>query len=259
MQYLQKIEFGFFLLLVLVFMNSCISSKKIKYVQKKSRSEVVEKYKRKLVKYKLQSTDNVYVKFSSLEPISNEALSSNNNTNVVQGIGAKYRDIYQIDSLGFLSVPHLGEIYAKNLNLQQLKDSLENKIQKYYQQVTAQVRLADNYVTIIGNVNNPGRYQVDFREQITIFELIGMAGDLSIEANRKEVRLLRNTGDETEVINLDLTKRNIIESNYYYLMPNDIIYAPPLRGKTFQMNSFIFSVALGIINAGLVVFALFQN
>ena len=219
----------FFLLLQVSF-SSCISSRKIKYVQKDFiETDDSVRYKRKLVKYRLQNDDNVYVKFSSLEPVSNEVLSLGNNQTNSQGLGTKYRDIYQIDSLGYLSIPQLNKVHAKGLSLQQLKDTLQLKMRRFYQDVTVNVRLADNYVTILGNVNNPGRYMIDFREQISIFELIGMAGDLSIEANRKEVRLLRNIGDETEIVNLDLTKRSIIESKYYYLMPNDILYIEPLR------------------------------
>jgi polysaccharide biosynthesis/export protein len=228
--------------------SSCISSKKIKYIQEEAgKTAENEKYTRKLVKYRLQCDDNVYVKFSSLEPVSNEALTIGNTQNVSQGLASKYRDVYQIDSLGYLSIPQLNKVYAKGLSIQQLKDSLELKIQRFYRDVTAQVRLADNYVTILGNVNSPGRYMVDFREQITVFELIGLAGDLSIEANRKEIRLIRNSGEETEIINLDLTKRSIIESEYYYLKPNDIVYAEPLRAMSWHQRRYPFTTTLTLV------------
>jgi len=248
MSHLQKINIALSLMLFLVFMNSCISSRKIKYIQKEGdKVQTIERYKRKVVKYKLQSDDNVYVKFSSLEPVSNKILSSGNNTDVSQGMASKYKDVYQIDSVGYLTIPQLDKVYAKGLSLQQLKDSLEYKMKRFYQQITAQVRLADNYVTILGNVNNPGRYKIDFRDQISIFEIIGMAGDLSIEANRKEVRLVRNIGEETEIINLDLTKRSILESKYYYLMPNDILYVEPLKAMSWHQKRYPFTTIMALL------------
>ncbi len=241
----------FFLVLISSFFimvcDSCISSKKIKYIQKEAGKAKDEKYTRKLIKYRLQSEDNVYVKFSSIEPVSNEVLSLGNSQTMNQGLAAKYKDIYQIDSHGYINLPQLNKVSAKGLTLQQLKDSLELKMQRFYHDVTVQVRLADNYVTIIGDVNNPGRYLVDFREQISVFELIGMAGDLSIEANRKEVKLIRNTEKGTEIVELDLTKRGIIESEYYYLKPNDIMYVEPLRAMDWHQRRYPFTTTLALV------------
>ncbi|NJO88813.1 MAG: hypothetical protein HC831_07535 [Chloroflexia bacterium] len=248
MSFLKRL---FFLVLIplsiVMIFDSCISSKKIKYIQKEAGRAKDERYTRKLIKYKLQSDDNVYVKFSSIEPVSNEVLSLGTNQGTNQGLSSKYKDIYQVDSLGFLNIPQLNKVFAKGLTLQQLNDSLELKMQRFYHDVTVQVRLADNFVTIIGDVNNPGRYLIDFREQISVFELIGMAGDLSIEANRKAVKLIRNTEEGTEIIELDLTKRDIIESEYYYLKPNDIMYVEPLRAVDWHQRRYPFTTTLALV------------
>lgn len=210
-------------------------------------SKNVERYHRKPVEYKLQSGDNIYIKFSSTEPVSNIALSTGNNIGISQSMAAKYKDIYLVDSAGYVSLTQLNKVFVRGLSIRQLKDSLEYKMKSYFQQVTAQVRLADNYVTIIGHVNNPGRYLIDFNDKISIFELIGMAGDLSFEANRKDVKLLRNIGEETEVVSLDLTKRSILEDKYYYVMPNDIIYIEPLKAITWHQKSFPFTTTLTLL------------
>ncbi len=248
MSFLKRISFTVLLSLffALVF-DSCISSRKIKYIQKEAGKTKDEKYTRKLIKYRLQNNDNIYVKFSSLEPVSNEVLSLGTNQGANQGLGSKYRDIYQIDSLGNLTIPQLNKVHAEGLTLQQLKDSLELKMQRYFGDITVQVRIADNYVTIIGYVNNPGRYMIDFREQISVFELIGIAGDLSVEANRKQVKLIRNKGEETEIFELDLTKRDIIESEYYYLKPNDIVYVEPLRAMDWHQRRYPFTTTLALV------------
>ena len=187
------------------------------------------------------------MKSSSLEPVSNEVLAVGTSQSSLQGLSAKYKDVYQVDSLGYIRVPQLNKIYVKGLTVMQLKDSLEIRMKHFFQDVIVQVRLADNYVTILGNVNRPGRYSVDFREQISIFELLGIAGDLNIEANRKAIKLVRNAENETEIVELDLTKRDIIESEYYYLQPNDIVYVEPLKAMSWHQRRYPFTTTLTLV------------
>lgn len=86
-----------------------------------------------------------------------------------------------------------------------------------------------------------------------------MAGDLDDYSDRRRIQLIRPTQYGPIIKEFSLADRNILSSEFYYVMPNDIIYAPPLKGKTFQMNSAIYSVLLGVMNLGLVVLALSQN
>ncbi|MDF1547824.1 MAG: polysaccharide biosynthesis/export family protein [Bacteroidales bacterium] len=228
-------------------LNSCILSKKIKYIQTENGALSEGSYNRKQVAYHVQPGDNIYIKFSSIEPVSNEVLSGGVNTMVSQSFGAKYKDVYLVDSAGYISVPQLNKVLVKNLSLTQIRDSVENKIRRYFQQATAEVRLADNYITILGEVNSPNRYLIDFEDKISILELIGMAGDLSFEANRKEVKLIRTKDNKTEVFSIDLTKRNLLENDHYYLMPNDIVYVEPLKAMSWHAKSFPFATSLALI------------
>lgn len=233
---------------ILFSVSSCISSRKINYIQKEAgKAQGNTKFTRKPAVYKLQADDNVWVKFSSLEPVSNLVFSGATGFSNMQSLEAKYKNVYQIDTAGYVSIPQLNKIKAEGLTTLQLKDTLEKKIQRYYQQVTAQVRLADNYVTILGKVNKPGRYLVDFTERISIFEAIGLASDLNIEGNRKKAKLIRNYGDTTEVVTIDLTKRNVIEDEYYYLMPNDVLYIEPLRAMSWHRERYPFATTLALI------------
>jgi len=243
-------QFIYFISIVFVAISftSCITPRKIKYIQKGADDlKANGPYSRKKVEYKIQSGDNIFIKFSSNEPVSNEVLSGGVNTYSTQSLAAKYKDVYLVDSAGYISVPQLNKLMVKGLSLQQLKDSLDRKIGKYYQQANTEVRLAANYITILGEVANPNRYMIDFEDKISILELIGMAGDLKFEANRKDVKLIRTIDDKTEVVSIDLTKRNILENEYYYLMPNDIVYVEPLRAMSWHAKSFPFATTLALI------------
>jgi polysaccharide biosynthesis/export protein len=199
------------------------------------------------VEYHVQGGDNLYIKLSSTEDLTNQVLTYGNNGNISQGLESKYKDVYLVNSEGYIQLPQMDKIMVEGKSLEQIQDTINLCIQRFYSQTSCQVRLADNYVTILGDVNKPGRYLVDFKDKISIFELLGMAGDLSFEAKRNNIKLIRKMGLETEVRELDLTKRKILESNYYYLMPNDVIYVEPLKAISWHTRSFPFATSLALI------------
>lgn len=96
------------------------------------------------------------------------------------------------------------------------------------------ITMASYSVAVLGEVNRPGNFQVS-REKITIFEALAQAGDLTIYGVRDRVKLIREdaTGKKS-VVTLNLTDANIINSPYYYLQQNDVVYVEPnkLRRRT---------------------------
>jgi polysaccharide biosynthesis/export protein len=238
--------FEIILLSVVCAFSSCITSKEIKYLQgDKNASDA--KYAPVKVEYLVQSGDNLYVKISSTEDLTNQVLSYGNNGNMSQGLESKYKDVYLVNSEGYIQLPQLDKIKVEGKSIEKIKDTIDLCIQRFYSQTSCQVRLADNYLTILGDVNKPGRYLFDFRDKITLFELIGMAGDLSFEAKRSNIKLIRKKGLDTEIIELDLTKRKILGSEYYYLMPNDVVYVEPLKAISWHTRSFPFATSLALI------------
>ena len=240
-----KIRYLYLIVSGVCIFSSCITSKDIRYMQGGILSN--NKYQNKVVEYLVQPDDNLYVKLSSTEPVTDQALSAESANNLSQGLAAKYKDVYQVDKEGYIKLPQFDKIKVDGKTLQQIRDTVDTIGSKFYNQVSVQVRLADNYATILGDVNNPGRYMIDFRDKINIFELIGMAGDLAFEAKRNDVKLLRKRGEETEIISLDLTKKNILESEYYYIMPNDIVYVEPLKAVTWNQRSFPFATTIALV------------
>ena len=119
------------------------------------------------------------------------------------------------------------------------------------------VKLVHYNLTMLGEVNKPGQYKV-YQTDINLFEAVSMAGDLTDFANRNKVVVIRQTKAGSEVIYVDMTKRNILASDYYYLKPNDIVYAPPVRGKQFAFATFPYGVVFGFISTTLLLINYFQ-
>ncbi|RLD81265.1 MAG: hypothetical protein DRJ10_06375, partial [Bacteroidetes bacterium] len=182
-----------------------------------------------------------------LEPEINLILTPNTQTNFSQGAYAKYKDIYYVNTEGYVVLPQLEKVYVKGYSLEQVRDTLEHQIRKFFNQISIDVRLAENYVTILGEVNKPGRYLIDFNDKINVFELIGMAGDLNYEANRSIIKLLRKNNDQIDVSYINLLDADILGSEYYYLLPNDIVYVEPLKEVFWDEKTMPFTSTLALM------------
>jgi polysaccharide export outer membrane protein len=82
---------------------------------------------------------------------------------------------------------------------------------------------------------------------MNIFQALAMAGDLTIFSNRQKLQLIRQTSEGTMVREFTLTDRSIMTSEFFYVMPNDVIYAKPMRGKFFHMDAFPYAVLLSTL------------
>jgi polysaccharide export outer membrane protein len=247
----------FYIVSILLLTISCIPSKKVRYLQT-DENALKNSYLAFYEEYKLKSGDNLYINVSSLNNETQMALLGGNQIIQTQGLAAKYKDVYLIDIQGNITLPEIGKITAKNLTIKEINDTLIYKLSRFYNQVTVQVRLADGFITILGEVNRPGRYQLEFEDKMSIYDLLGLAGDLKKQANRNTVKIIRNIDNENKIFTIDLTKVEVLENENFYLQPNDVVYIEPLRAVFWQQDSFPFmstvSVVLATVTSLLVIF-----
>jgi polysaccharide export outer membrane protein len=88
---------------------------------------------------------------------------------------------------------------------------------------------------------------------MNIFQALALAGDLNEYSNRRKIQVIRQTPEGNFVKEFNLTDRSIMTSEFFYVMPNDIIYAKPMKGKFLQLNSFPYSVLLSSITTFIVI------
>ena len=98
------------------------------------------------------------------------------------------------------------------------------------------VQLLNFKVTVLGDVSSPGTYSIK-NDRVSIFELLGMAGDLSLTANRKNVLVLRDNNGKKERLRIDLTNPDVLASDCYYLKQNDLVYVEPIESKLKNINN----------------------
>lgn len=144
---------------------------------------------------------------------------------------------YLVDAKGFIEMPILGQVKVEGLTVPMIRDTLKAKLSRYLENPSVRV-IFDNFkVTVLGDVTRPGIYSVS-NERLTIPEALGLAGDLTIYANRKTILVIREENGKRQFANIDLTKRDIFESPYYFLHPNDIVYVEPVKGKIAASDNF---------------------
>lgn len=248
------------LFLISLLFSSCVPQKKMLYLQVKDEADTMTTFlNEKNIEYKIQPGDNLYIKVVSLDEKTTLLLNptTGGSGNYMTTDAAIYLNSYSVDEKGYVDFPLTGKIMVKNLTIEEIKQKLKNELSEYLKEFVIIVRLVNFNVTVLGEVHRPGPYKV-YQNRINIFEAISMAGDMTDFANREKVAIVRQTKNGSKVIYLDMTKRSILESDYFYLRPNDILYVIPVKGKQFTFATFPYGVVFSAISTAFLVVNYFK-
>ena len=166
-------------------------------------------------------------------------LSTINSTNLPDDNSKSVRlNQYTVSTEGFINFPVLGKVFCMGMTKQQLNEDLQQRLKIYLTDPILDIRLVNLNISILGEVRSPG-VKTAATERINLFQAIALAGDMTDAGDRTRVKLLRYS-DETKkdsVITLDLSESSIVNSPYYYLQQNDILYVEPDKNKQIAANS----------------------
>jgi len=230
-RFLPIIFIGFFL-------ASCVSNKRIVYVQDYSASKPYNYladtvFKNPPVDYKLQTGDVLYVR--SDHPVLSKSFGQidqfyMDDTRIVQNLPILAG--FTIDEEGRLDLPLVGMIDVGGMTMLEAETAVKESASAVFSDPSIKVFMLNYFVTVLGEVNRPGRYLVS-NHRINIFEAMGLAGDATEFAAREEVKVVRNRDGENHLYSVDLTDQNILASDKFYLMPNDILMVKPQKRKKY--------------------------
>lgn len=137
---------------------------------------------------------------------------------------------YLVDKNGEIDFPVLGKLKVVGISRNELSDMLKERLSTYLKNPIVTIQFQNFKVTVLGEVKNPGSYKV-LSERVSLFDALGMAGDLQINGKRKNVLIMRERGDEKEFARVDLTSSEFIDSPFFYLQQNDVVYVEPNKGR----------------------------
>ncbi len=141
-------------------------------------------------------------------------------------VGQAVQQSYLVDSNGNIDFPVLGTLKLSGLNRIQATTMIRDQLKEYIKNPIVNIRTVNFKVTVLGEVRNPGAYTVS-NERITILEAIGLAGDLTIQAKRDNVLVVREENGKKTYTRVDMTSEDLFNSSVYYLTQNDVIYIEP--------------------------------
>ena len=251
----MKYRFLISILSVLLLSASCITKKKLTYLQY---TEVPPDSTMAVQPddYKVQPFDNLFIKVVTPDPQWSNMFNTLQANSSGSNITEQSADLisYSVDSDGKIEMPFAGTFNVAGKSLREIKNELEIALTSYVSDAAVTVKMINNYINIIGEVTSPGRYQI-YKDRMNIFQALAMAGDLGDYSDRMRIQIIRQIPGGSTVKEFSLNDREILASEYFYVMPNDVIYAQPIKGRFFKMNAFPY----GVILSTLTTFILFLN
>lgn len=232
----MKILFRLFFLFIVVALSSCTSYKKIPYMMDSETFNAESTSKSGLYDARIMPKDLLTITVSSTDP--EAAIPFNLTVPTIQNVQNRNTtsqpvlQTYLVDNEGNVDFPVLGKLHLGGMTKSQAENYIVDKLKDSFKEMPiVNVRLVNYKVSVLGEVNRPGTFTVA-NEKINVFEALALAGDMSVYGKRENVKLLRedNTGKK-DIVTLDLNKSDIINSPYFYLQQNDVIYVEPNKAK----------------------------
>lgn len=239
---MQKL-FKIYLMLVLlaIQLSSCITTRHTNYLQETK--NFIPSYNDSVdyQDYLLKQDDRLFIQVYSLDEKTNSLFNTagTNNSQILSNTGSSNIDLYTyvIQSNGCIRFPLIGDILLEGKTVRDAKETIENAVKPIMSVNSVDVRMVGRTFSIIGG-GKSGKFTFP-REKVNIYQAIAMAGDLGYYADRSKIKILRETAYGGNIIKtFDIRSINIINSEYYYLEPNDVIFIQPMKEQFFRVNSF---------------------
>ena len=218
--------------------SSCVPVKKMIYLQ--SEEEIKDKvFEYQKEEYRLQENDILDVQIRSMNEEANKLFSIQGQAGQqAMQVGAQnggdlyYMTGYTVNQNGAIELPYIGEVTVKGKTLKEAKAAVDTEVAKFFKNYYLQVKLGGIRFSTLGEFNRSGKHVI-LQNQATIYEAIALSGDLTPLAKRDEIRLIRQYPDGTKIHTMNLLDQSIIGSPYYFIQPNDVLYAEPLPQKAY--------------------------
>lgn len=200
---------------------------------------------------KIRPADELIITVNSIVP---EATAAYNLSSTPQN------QTYVVDTDGEITMPVIGKIHAAGMTTKGLGDYLTEKISKEVDSPVVRVQLANFRVNVLGEVKRPGAIEAK-SERFTIFDALAAAEDMTEYGERTNVMVIREENGQRAYHRVNLKDARIVDSPYYYLQQNDVVYVEPNQikagnAKYSQNNAYKVSVVSTIVSAVSVIASL---
>lgn len=247
----------FAVLTVVLLLSSCVSQRKVKMVREKVNKEMTTQFANsRSTTYRLQTGDHIYIRVYSVDPKTSKFFQAD--FPYLMNSTYQYLNTYVVDEFGYISFSFIEKLFVKGLTIQEVQQAIQTQLDEYFKEASAFVKLVNYQVGVLGEVNSPGNFTIE-QDQINVFQALGLAGGITSYGKIKEAKLVRQTQNGSEVYILDLTDNRILESPYYYMLPNDVLYIEPRNAKSWAYEQFPYQTIFYFFSVVILGAALYLN
>lgn len=218
----------FSLISIVALISSCAPSSKLVYLQNETESTNTNTYEPIL-----QPDDALLIIISSENPevaapynLKSVSLQSNK-----EGAVANEKQLaHIIDKEGNIEFPFVGQIKLAGATKSEAISIIKNALKEYIADASVYIKILNFKVSVLGEVNKPGTFTIN-SDRVTLLEALSLAGDLTVYGKRKNILIIREQDGNKKMERIDITNSNFLNSPYYYLAQNDVLYIEPNKTK----------------------------
>ena len=222
-----------FLFTALLF-TSCIPYKSIPYFTDIPEAGDTTAIKNPYTHPTIQKNDILRITVNSISPEANAFFGGGGSQEAARG-SYTTGSSYMVDQKGLIRLPLVGAVKVEGLTTWAIRDSLTYRLNSYLKDPLVEIRIESFRVAVLGAVGRPGMISVQ-NERLTLADAIALSGDLKTDARRNDILLIREEQGIRRQVRFDLSSRDVLNSPYYYLRSNDIIYVQPSRLASREIN-----------------------
>lgn len=168
------------------------------------------------------------IDLEAVKPFNLPVVAINNISGTVNGVPKQQG--YLVNADYSITFPILGVINLKGLNIVEARGIVANRLKDYIKEPIVNIEIINYQVTVLGDVSRPGTFKVN-NERVSLLQAIGMAGGLNIQGKRNNILIIRENQGKKTYKRVDLRKMDVLNSEYYYLKQNDVVYIEPNKTK----------------------------
>jgi len=252
---MKKYLIPILIIFLTILFDGCMTQKKLMYLSNLDTTAVQQFFPMVRPDYRIQYQDILYVNITTLNNEMNDLLnpgSQQYSYSLYSSQSNIYIFGYTVNDSGYISLPILGDIYVYGITINEITNSIIERAKGYLKDAVVNVKLLTFKFTVVGEVYKPGTY-TNYNNQLTVIEAIGMAGDITNYGNRKRVLVVRPTKEGTYTYRINVQDKNLLQSQGYFLLPNDIVIVEPIKSKPFLLNLPTFSLIFSSISTLILV------
>jgi polysaccharide export outer membrane protein len=234
-------------------MSSCYSHRAIGYLQEPSKHNGIPSYDSVPYQpYRIRVNDEIIYRLITLDETMSKMLGSTSGVSATQ-----YANSYRVYSDGTIDLPFLQPLKVAGLTEAEAQDALRDAFREIIPDADVKLALYNKQFSVIGDAN-AGQYYI-YKEKMNIFQALAMTGDVMNSGDRRHIRIIRprDGGQEPEILEFDIRTNTIIDSKYYYIYPNDVIYVARTRDSFYKVPTY--AGFLGLITSSVALLTTVLN